>query len=59
MNFAITAHHMSDWVWVGFLGKDKTKRGLDDKNVHGFREWLYSQSIWLAQIRYLGLNLAA
>lgn len=56
MNFVITAHHMSDWVWVGFLNKDRAKRkqlGLDDKNVHGFREWLYSQSIWLAQMQPL------
>jgi len=56
MNFVITAHHMSDWVWAGFLNKDrarKKKLGLDDKNVHGFREWLYSQSIWLAQMQPL------
>jgi hypothetical protein len=56
MNFVITAHHMSDWVWVGFLSKDQVKRkqlGLDNKNVHGFRGWLYAQSIWLAQMQPL------
>lgn len=56
MNFVITAHHMTEWVWVGFLSKDRPLRkklGLDDKNVHGFRDWLYSQSIWLAQMQPL------
>jgi hypothetical protein len=56
INFVITAHHMSDWVWVGFLGKDLAKRrhlGLENKNIHGFREWLYSRSIWLAQMQPL------
>jgi hypothetical protein len=56
VNFVITAHHMSDWVWVGFLNKDRAKKkqlGLDDKNVHGFRKWLYSQSIWLTQMQPL------
>jgi len=36
VNFVITAHHMSDWVWVGFLNKDRAKKkqlGLDDNTL--------------------------
>lgn len=56
MNFVITAHHMSDWVWVGFLNKDVAQKrllGLAKENIHGFRKWLYGQSIWLAQMQPL------
>ncbi|HLZ05200.1 MAG TPA: hypothetical protein VKR55_24005 [Bradyrhizobium sp.] len=55
MNFVITAHHMSDWVWKGFLKEDEAKQkqlGMK-KSIHGLREWLDGQSIWQAQMQGL------
>lgn len=55
MNFVITAFHMTDWVWKGFLKEDEAKRkelGIA-KNMESFHEWIMAQSIWAYQMRDL------
>ena len=54
MNCAITAHHMADWVWGDFVKDDdalKAKLGI--KDIHDFRRWIDSQSIWYSQVQNL------
>jgi hypothetical protein len=55
MNFVITAYHLHEWVWKGFLKNDTAKRaelGIA-KDIDAFKAWLYSRSIWYAQIQGL------
>jgi hypothetical protein len=56
MNFVITAHHLAEWVWKGFLKDDEAKQkqlGITKKNLHAYRAWLETQSIWVAQMQAL------
>jgi hypothetical protein len=52
MNFVITAYHLHEWVWKGFLKNDAAKRqelGIG-KDIGAFKIWLDNKSIWYAQI---------
>ncbi len=52
MNCAITAHHMADWVWGDFIKDDhglKAKLGV--KDIHEFRRWIDTQSIWYSLVQ--------
>jgi len=47
MNFAITAHHMADWVWGDFVKGDpalKAKLGIKTKD--DFMAWIDTQTVW-------------
>jgi hypothetical protein len=55
MNFVITAYHMHEWVWKGFLKNDAAKRqelGIP-KDIDAFKAWLDDRSIWYAQMQSL------
>src|SRR5712692_1861606 len=47
MNFAVTAHHMADWVWGDIIKNNhalKAKLGVREKK--DFMQWIDRQSIW-------------
>ncbi len=55
MNFVITAYHLHEWVWKGFLKNDPAKRqalGIS-KSIDAFKAWLDGKSIWYAQMQAL------
>jgi hypothetical protein len=55
MNFVITAYHLHEWVWKGFLKNDAAKRqelGIA-KDIGAFKVWLDNRSIWYAQMQNL------
>jgi hypothetical protein len=52
MNCAITAHHMSDWVWTDFLKADRALRaaiGVESKQE--FMAWIDRQSTWFSAVQ--------
>jgi hypothetical protein len=54
MNCAITAHHLADWVWGDFVKGDatlKAKLGISD--IHDFRRWIDTQSVWYGVVQSL------
>jgi hypothetical protein len=56
MNFAITAHHMTEWVWKDFLKEDVAKQqelSIAKKDINTFRAWIAEKSIWTAQMQDL------
>lgn len=56
MNFVITAYHMTDWVWGGFLKADLDKQaelGMKENSISGFRNWLDDRCLWLGQMQEL------
>ncbi|WP_375787727.1 hypothetical protein ACE10Z_09730 [Bradyrhizobium sp. Pha-3] len=55
MNFAITAYHLTEWVWKDFLKEDEAKRrelGIG-KSIESFKGWIAEKSIWTAQMQDL------
>lgn len=50
---AITAYHMTDWVWGDWLKKDaKTRSALGiGTRQDSFRAWIDDHSVWFAYIR--------
>jgi hypothetical protein len=54
MNCAITAHHLADWVWGDFVKDDDTlKAKLGIKDIHEFRRWIDTQSVWYGVVQGL------
>jgi hypothetical protein len=52
MNFAVTAHHMADWVWGDIIKNNhalKAKLGVREKN--DFMQWIDSRSIWYGLVQ--------
>jgi hypothetical protein len=52
MNFAITAHHMADWVWGDFVKGDaalKAKLGIKTKD--DFMAWIDTQTVWYGVVQ--------
>lgn len=52
MNFAITAHHMADWVWGDVVKGDpalKAKIGIKTKD--DFMAWIDTQSVWYGLVQ--------
>ncbi|UWU66111.1 hypothetical protein [Bradyrhizobium sp. NC92] len=54
MNCAITAHHLADWVWGDFSKDDDAlKAKLEVKDIHDFRRWIDTQTVWYGVVQGL------